>query len=345
MEKKANIILHAVGGAGINIANEIANRYDYDNLANLEIYSIDSTDKTIQAYPDLEKDFFLIKSEKRRSNGIDGSGGERNNPELIKEYSKNVKEYLDEFNIAEPKVENFHIVLHSASGGTGSTAGVLLAQELIQTGNVVVPIVIGDNGSLLFTNNTIKTIESLENISNRNKVATPIVFYNNTKDGVTNRTTEKEVNEKVITFMYLLGATLSGSIRNIDNEDMRKFLQPSLFKSIRVSNGIYELAVKIGELDVSDAFLVRSLTTDDNEEDVVIKNPVLQSKTGYILDDNIKDLFEKLPIHLFLRNESIYDLFDHLEEVYDDLEQKTKQRRKTLRSSRNSEEDDTGLTL
>ena len=345
MDKKANIILHAVGGAGINISNEILEKYDFDNLANLEIYSLDSTDKTVQAYPDLEETFYLIRSEKRRNRGLDGSGGERKNPALVKEYAANVKNYLDEFNLAEPKVENFHIVIHSGSGGTGSTAGALLIQELIQAGNVVIPVTIVDNSSLLFTNNSIKTIESLENIANKNKVAMPIVVYNNTIDGVTNRSTEKEINEKVITLMYLLGTALSGKIRNIDNEDMRKFLQPSLFKSIRVNNGIYELAVKIGELNITDAFLVRTLTTEDNEEDVVIKNPVLQAKTGFIIDNGLRNLFDKLPIHLFLRNESIFQLFEELEKIYEELEQKTKQKRRTLRSSRNSEEDDTGLVL
>jgi len=345
MNKKANIILHAVGGAGINIASAIVEKYDFDNLANLEIYSLDSTDKTVQAYPDLEETFYLIRSEKRRNRGLDGSGGERKNPALVKEYAANVKNYLDEFGLAEPKVENFHIVIHSGSGGTGSTAGALLIQELIQAGNVVIPVTVVDNSSLLFTNNSIKTIESLENIANKNKIAMPLIVYNNTIDGVTNRGTEKQINEKVVTLMYLLGTALSGKIRNIDNEDMRKFLQPSLFKSIRVNNGVYELAVKIGELDIEDAFLVRTLTTENEEDDVVITSPVLQAKTGFIIDNELEGLFDKLPIHLFLRNDSIFQLFENLEKVYEELEQKTKQKRKTLRSSRNSEEDDTGLVL
>ena len=345
MERKANIILHGVGGAGINIANEILEKYDFDNLANLEIYTIDSTDKTVQAYPDLEESFYQIKSEKRRNRGLDGSGGERKNPQLVKEYAANIKNYLDEFNLSDSNVNNFHIIIHSGSGGTGSTAGALLTQELIQSGNVVIPIIIGDVSSLLFTNNTIKTIESLESIATKNKIAMPVIFYNNTIAGVTNRTTEQEINEKVTTFMYLIGSALSGAVRNIDNEDMRKFLQPSLFRSIRVNNGIYELGVKIGELNIDDAFLVRSITSEDNEEDIVIKNPVLQAKTGYIIDDNIKNVFDKLPIHLFLRNDSIFKIFEELEETYEKLEQATKQRRRSLRSSRNSEEDDTGLVL
>ena len=345
MSKKANIIIHGVGGAGINISNEIDQKYDYDNLANLQIYTIDSTDKTVQAYPNLSETFYKIESEKRRNRGLDGSGGERRNPNLIREYAANVKNYLDEFGLAEPNVSNFHIVIHSGSGGTGSTAGALLIQELLQAGNVVVPIVIGDTSSLLFCNNTIKTIESLENIANKNKVAMPIVFYNNTINGVSNRDTEKKVNEKVVTLMYLLGSVLSGKIRNIDNEDIRKFLQPSLFQSIRVNSGIYELGIKIGELDVPDAFLVRSISAEDIEEPVTIKNPVLQSKVGYIIDDNIRSLFDKLPIHLFLRNDSIFEIFEELERTYEELEEKTRQRRKTLRSSRNAQEDDTGLVL
>ena len=220
-----------------------------------------------------------------------------------------------------------------------------MIQELLQAGNVVIPTAVGDTSSLLFCNNTIKTIESLENIANKNKVAMPIVFYNNTINGISNRDTEKEVNEKVVTLMYLLGSVLSGKIKNIDNEDIRKFLQPSLFQSIRVNNGIYELGIKIGELDIPDAFLVRSISAEDVEKPVTIKNPVLQSKIGYIIDDNIISLFDKLPIHLFLRNDSIFEIFEELERTYEELEEKTRQRRKTLRSSRNAQEDDTGLVL
>jgi len=344
MEKKANIILHGVGGAGINIANTIVEEYDFGLLANLEVYVLDSTDKTVQAYEDLEETFYLIKSERRSNKGLDGSGGERKNPALVKEYAANVKKYLDEFDLVTPKVDNFHIVIHSGSGGTGSTAGALLIQELIQAGNVVLPIVIGDTSSLLFTNNTIKTVESLENIANKNKISMPIVYYTNTLNSVTNRTTEREINKKVVTLMFLIGSLLSGKIRNIDNEDIRKFLQPSLFSSIRVNNGIYELAVQVGELNVDDAFLVRTLTAEKNE-DVSIVNPVLQAKTGYIIDEDVEAIFDDLPIHLFLRNDSIFQIFEYLEKTYEELENKTKQRRRTLKSSRNSDEDDTGLVL
>lgn len=345
MERKATIILHAVGGAGINIANDIIGKYDYDNLANLEVYSFDSTDKTVQAYKDLEETFYQATSSKRRSMGIDGSGGERKSPELVKEYAKNIKSYLDEFNLAEPKVENFHIVIHSGSGGTGSTAGALLTQELLQAGNIVLPIVIGDSSSLLFTNNTIKTIESLENISNKNRIALPLVYYTNTVEGISNRNTEADINDKVVTLMFLLGSMLSGKIRNIDNEDIRKFLQPTLFSSIKVSSGVYELGVKVGKLDIKDAFLTRTLTTENAEEPVEIVHPTLQSKTGYIIDEEIYSLFDNLPISLFLRNDSIFDTFENLERIYEELETKTKQRRKSLRSSRNSDEDDSGLVL
>jgi len=345
MERKANIILHAVGGAGINIANDIVNKYDYENLANLEVYSFDSTDKTVQAYADLEETFYKAVSSKRRSMGIDGSGGERKSPALVKEYSINVKNYLDEFNLAEPKVENFHIVIHSGSGGTGSTAGALLTQELLQAGNIVMPIIIGDTSSLLFTNNTIKTIESLENIATRNKIALPLVYFNNTVNGISNRDTEADINNKVVTLMFLVGSMLSGKIRNIDNEDIRKFLQPTLFSSIRVNSGIYEVGVKVGKLDIEDAFLVRTLTTENADEPVEILSKTLQNKTGYIIDEEIYSLFDNLPIHMFLRNDSIYNIFEELEQTYEEQEQQTRQKRRSIRSSRNSEEDDSGLVL
>jgi len=342
---KSTITLHAVGGAGINISAEILKNYDFDNLANLEVLSIDSTDKTVQDYADLKENFFRIESEKRTSRGIDGSGGERKSPELIKQYAAAVKRYMDEFELHKNNVNEFHVVIFSGSGGTGSTVGPLLIQELLQTNNVVLPIVIGDNSSLLFCNNTMKTLETLENLSSRNRVALPAIIYNNTIDGKTNRQTEKAINEKVGILSYLLGTTLSGKIRNIDNEDMRKFLQPTLFTSLYVKPGLYELSIKRHQLDAEDAFLVRTITADDVEEDVEINTAVLQAKTGYIIDSNIRELFDDLPINIFIRSESIYDIFEELEKEYDKLEQATKVKRRTLRSSRNSDEDETGLVI
>ena len=342
--KKSNIIVHAVGGAGINVAATIYENY-MDILANIEFLAIDSTDKTVQDYDFLQDTFFRIESEKRRGRGIDGSGGERKSPELLKQYAKAVKKYVDSFELNDPKVDEFNIVIFSGSGGTGSTVGPLLIQELVQTGHVVIPVMVGDNSSLLFCNNTLKTIETLENIAVRNRVALPFVYYNNTIDGKTNKSTESVVNEKVSTLMVLLGTLLSGTIRNIDNEDVRKFLQPTLFESIDVKPGIYELAIKRFELDVEDAILVRTLTADDVEDDVEINVPVLQAKTGYIIDKDIRELYEDLPINLYLRSESVYDIIDELNDTYDKLEESTKVRRRKLTSSRNSSEDDTGLII
>ena len=76
MANIGNLIIHGVGGAGINIGADILMALEeYENISNVEMFSIDSTDKTIQKHSDLEETFLKIELETRRSRGLDGSGG------------------------------------------------------------------------------------------------------------------------------------------------------------------------------------------------------------------------------------------------------------------------------
>jgi len=347
-ELKGKLIIHGVGGAGINISADILKALeDSEDIAELEFYTIDSTDKTIQRHPELQETFYKIKLEKRRNQGLDGSGGERKNKELVKHYASNVKGYIDEFGFGSPKVNEFHLVIFSGSGGTGSVAGVLLLQELLQSGNIVVPIIIGDASNMLFITNTLNTLNSIENIARKNKAAIPAVFYNNTENNVTNRATEEKVNEKVINMTYILAAMLGGEIQNIDLQDMRNFLQPSLYKTIQVQNGAYELAIKRKVLDIEDAIIARTLTAEDVEDDIDIKVSLLHNKVGNILSPEIRKAFENdLPLYVFLRTNHLFEIVEELEEEYEKLEEASKRKRKQFRSNvANIEDDDTGLVL
>ena len=347
-EIKGKLIIHGVGGAGINISADILDAlYDSNDIAELEYYTMDSTDKTIQRHEELMDNFYRITLEKRRNQGLDGSGGERKNKELVKHYQTAVKGYMDEFGFANPKVNEFHLVIFSGSGGTGSVAGVLLYQELLQTGNVVIPVVVGDASNMLFITNTINTLNSLENITRKNKSASPVVFYSNTENGITNRETEEKVNKKVINVTYILASMLGGEIQNIDLQDMRNFLRPSNYKTINVQPGIYELAIKRKILDVEDAIIARTITAENVEEDINVTVPLLSNKVGNILSEEIYNAFkEDLPMYVFLRTNSIFETIDELEKEYERLEQETKKKRRQLRTNVvNEEDDDTGLCL
>ncbi len=343
---EGKLIIHGVGGAGINIASDVLRGLEnYNEISDIEIYTLDSTDKTIQKHPELEETFMKITSGKRSGTQIDGAAGERKNTELVKIYSENVKNYMDEFEFTKPNTNEFHVVIFSGSGGTGSVAGPLLIQELIQTGNIVYPIVIGDASNLLFITNTINTLSTIERIATKNKVAIPFTFYNNTINGVTNMQTEKEINNRVIKMLYLISIGISGNIQNIDLQDMRNFMQPSLYKTIRVQNGAYGLHVVRKTLDVEDAIIARTVTTE--EFDIDIKSDLLHNKVGILLSEEaIETLGDQLPVYLYLRTNTLVDTVEELEETYEKLEEKTRKKRRSLRSNLNNvEDDDTGLVL
>ena len=115
-EHTNKIILHGCGGGGINLLGKVGEILEKlgDGFSNVEFRYLDTSranyDK-IQAKTDL----FQVTSKDPTKGIIKGSGGERafNSSDIM----DSVKQYLSDNKIKEPRIDEYHVVLCSGSGG------------------------------------------------------------------------------------------------------------------------------------------------------------------------------------------------------------------------------------
>lgn len=103
MENKNTVersILHLIGcgGAGSSIVNDIAPKLNElgNSFSDVTVRMLDTTEKTVQAFPEHRKNFTRITSSRLSVDEIDGMAGERKNPELAKDINEAVIKYVDE---------------------------------------------------------------------------------------------------------------------------------------------------------------------------------------------------------------------------------------------------------
>jgi hypothetical protein len=198
--------IYCVGGAAINIGASIKSYdgKDTPGFAQLKTYFIDTSRSNLTG--DIpEDDIYLVDS-------LDGSGKVRaSNYQALSECSKDI---LHKF-----KPTTVNIVMHSGSGGTGSTLGCILVSEMLERDEVVIAIVIGGSASKIETSNTANTLKSYEMISKKKNKPVVIHYRENTAQrprGV--------IDNEIQTAIMLLAATFSGHNRELDGSDLRNFI-------------------------------------------------------------------------------------------------------------------------
>jgi len=314
MTGKLNLI--AVGGCGTNVVASIYPRLKElgEGFSDVTCSFIDSTEKTIQAYPEYEDRFFKITSSSASSKGLDGTGGERKSKENIAHMNKSVREFLD--NGVSKNLNDYYVIVSSGSGGTGSSAGVLLLKAMLEQDYTVITVTVGDSSSYLALNNTINTITSIQGVALKSKKAVSNIYYSNTIGGVTSPKTEAEVNEKIFKMLSVISMFISGSIQNIDHQDMINFFRPDKYQSFRTAPGIYSLGVAVGELVDESVILVRTIISEDTKDINMTITPQ-QSKTGTITTNY--DRFGTYPLFLTQRrgvlNAEVAYLKEELERI------------------------------
>jgi len=296
---KGHLTIIGLGGAGIKSG---INAYEtiVDNkeaCSDIDIRLVDTTDKTVIAFPEYVDKFYKITSN-RSSGEIDGSGGEKRNLEVVKDITENMKDYLDNGKFKNNK-NNYYVILASVSGGSGSTASAILLSLMLSKGYNVIVVAIGDTSSYHNLKNTFGGLASLQNIAIKTKTAVSVVYYNNTVDGNTSLVNEIDVNSKISKMLTVISVFISGKVLNIDNQDYINFFKPTNYKTFTVDAGIYELVVFKGNLDDQNALISRTLLKDAKDEYKVGVD--LRNKKDGIATKEICDLIETFPLHLVIR--------------------------------------------
>jgi len=343
---KGKMVLVGCGGAGINMAVESYNTLNSlgNGFAGIDIKLIDTTEKTIQEHEEFRPAFSRIVTERTSVGIIDGTGGEKKDIGLVKDITTFTKRYVDEHKFTNDR-NIFFVVMMSASGGTGGNVGAILTKLLMDKGSNVFVVTVGDSSNLLNTSNTLKTLNSLQRFAMGSKTALSIIYYNNTVDNNTTLLTEKDNNGKINKLLTVISGFVSGSINNLDMQDMVNFFRPTNYSTFTIDPGLYQLGVTSGVLEDKNTLLARTIVKNDSDS-INITVKLKHNKTG-IIPDTISDKFGDYPLYLIFRQQVIGVEVLRLEEELASIEEATKSTYEPFGSTGNDidEEDEFALVL
>lgn len=206
---KATIRLYALGGAGVNSAINFYGAKATKGFAEIKTCFVDTSVSNMRDMIGTtisDEDVYLL-------DGVDGSGKQRS--ANYQEFLTHVKPILHKF-----KPEDFNIVVSSASGGSGSTLAMIIIKELIERGHSAVLVLIGSEESKITIENTVKTLQSIDNIS-RKQVKRPIVvsyWHNSAKQS---RSANDESIKQTILALSML---TSKENKELDTADVTNFI-------------------------------------------------------------------------------------------------------------------------
>lgn len=203
--KTRSIRFVACGGTGINILRRHRENQTLENsdIRAQEFFSYIDT-SVANLHNVNAEEVFVLKD-------VDGSG--KNRPAN----AAAIKAAIPSIMLQQPACD-LNVVIFSAGGGTGSTAGPMILEQLLAEGHAAVAIVIGCHESLKATTNTISTLQGLEIAVQR--LGRPIVMHYKEND----RNKSNAENDIVPQFvMGMLSVLASGKNAHLDMSDIRNF--------------------------------------------------------------------------------------------------------------------------
>lgn len=279
-EKSSKIMLYCAGGAGTNIGSQFIKHRGKENpgFASLDMCFIDTSKSNLN--PNIPQDTVYILDD------LDGSGKLRSsNYVALQEASNDI--------LHHHKPTDLNVVIHSASGGSGSVIGPILVSELLNRKESVIVILIGSTSSRIETENTVKTLKSYEVISQKRSLPVIASYFEN---GVDAEHTRALVDQKIQTNIMVLSALFSGSNREMDMADLKNFLNYTAVTSYKPKLSYIDFfsgEIKLGKHQaiVSLATLVDEQTPSD------IQSPVEYQAVGFLPEVTKSAVSVPLPIH------------------------------------------------
>lgn len=204
MSTNKTIRVYGCGGAGVNIASRYIGVEPEVGCAQILPALVDTSQSNIRDRK--TDDVYLVKN-------LDGSGKYR--AENYEAIQKSVKQILVDIVPGE-----FNIVVFSAGGGSGSVIGPLLISELAERGIPAVAIVIGSYESAITTENTWKTLMSLDSMAQR--VGVPLVMNYHANENAGKRSA---VDKEIYSVIATLSILASGQNLEMDYRDLVHWVQ------------------------------------------------------------------------------------------------------------------------
>jgi len=292
------------GGAGIGIGKyyELERGKKNPGYAELEPVYMDTSEASTF---DVPAEYFYRLPE------ANGSGGKRsfNGAEII----KYTGEMLQRFPLAE-----HNIVIHSATGGSGSVMGPSIASEALAQGKSVIVFVIGGDDTLQFVKNSIGTLESYEGIVEAREKPIVLQFLQNGVDG-----TIEQVDSKVHMAVACLTALYSGQNKNLDFRDLHNWLHFDEVTSYEPQVGVFSIHQE--KLSLSDSNLISVVTLNKDLNGTKLDQPVEYQRVGVpVYGDADRDL--KFPLHFAVADGFLDTVIKRLRKQEADYDQRSKDR-------------------
>lgn len=300
--------IYSAGGAGSNVISELVKSIHGPTFgfATMSPCYIDTSRSNLGGKNIDPELMYLFE-------GIDGSGKVRSmNYELI---SKNVKSILQKF-----KPRQFNIVIHSASGGSGSIIGPTLVSELKSRGEMVIVIVIGSTDTRIEINNTINTLKSYESISNLRKSPVVMHYVENTRE-----VSRAEVNHKVKLSISLLMGLFSGQNSELDTADLKNWLEYTKISGTNPILASLAFATSQKELNaIGNSISVASLSM--HEMNTRLEQTPAYQCVGYAPDcwrtgaENSLQLINDHPVHYCIGDGAVHDIHSYLSKALKEVD-------------------------
>lgn len=299
MKNNKKLVIHCCGGTGISIIDksmDFFSKRDMDKKAALDIKALDTSDanfKDTRRIKDLENCFYRIESNSLSNSFLDGSGGVR--AHSVDSIVKGVQKYMDKNGYTEAKRGELHIIIASASGGSGNVIATTLLSNMLSKDIPTFIILVGDDASSKYCENTIKTLKTVNNIAQKSDKAVALGYFLNNQNS--NYKKSQENVDISIAGMIDILRVFNGYPRDLDFQDIRNIVNPKL-KDFNLKNGVYILSYKIGEVideDIKDIAPVISRTIlidSSTHKPLEIKH----TKIGYAddeLNENITEHYGK----------------------------------------------------
>ena len=293
---KNKVSIYACGGLGINIVKALPPVLDF-GYADTTAFFVDTSISNLRDVEVPPENTYLFE-------GIDGSGKERSENHVV--IAKNVLAILQQC-----KPEAISIVIHSASGGSGSVIGPSIVSELKKRGNMVVVILVGSTGSRVEIDNSAKTLKTYELIAQKTKTPT-VVHYLENGAGIPRSAIDRNAS---IAIMALL-ALFSGQNDELDTADVRNWLNHAKLKPQLVSLQFCysEEGYRASGTVITVATLAKA-GTDTNLSPL----PAYQT-VGFLNRQADIDFIEDKPLHFTISGDLIKTASDRLEQKLSEVE-------------------------
>lgn len=311
--KRGTIIIHAVGGAGINVANYMKKtlfNLNPEAYADIIINNVDSSYNNINKYTLGEKkeSFYKIESKNFEGEEFAGGGGEKRTHGL--EFIEAVSKYLDEKKITADKINELHLILFSGGGATGSTIASKIIASLLERDIAFLPITFLDKSTVYYADASLKTLQTFTGISKAQNKPLPFTFFENDSSIMTTTEAELAVNKNILMLVKTIAAFFSGRNHEIDFQDVKMLFNLNKYVTHKLPVGIYRFATvdeKVAEKLQVNAFITKSLSLSPGKHVIDPKFDLLQYKKGTTSVDITKDFPGKGTTHSMFISEPTVD--------------------------------------